>query len=152
MHRLYTMRCLAVGRRLVADPVPDEGRNPANKVSAMKFIFELDQYLPETVRISTEWRATFRLARYSASLSEVRILVSSPASNAQSGRYESVVWVKLASDHRIIVRENSASPTESAHLAIDRAAAAVGRYLRRTKSDQNLTQVADAESPHSKQT
>lgn len=129
----------------------DKGSHPDSKGSAMKFMFELDQYVPETVRISTEWRATFRMARYSASLSEVRVSVRSPAGNAQSGRYESVVWVKLASEHRIIVRENSASPAESTHLAIDRAASAVGRYLRRTKNDLILPQGADAESPHQEQ-
>jgi hypothetical protein len=129
----------------------DKGSHPDSEGSAMKFMFELDQYVPETVRISTEWRATFRMARYSASLSEVRISVRSPAGNAQSGRHESVVWVKLASEHRIIVRENSASPAESAHLAIDRAASAVGRYLRRTKNDLILPRGADAESPHQEQ-
>lgn len=129
----------------------DKGSHPDSEGSAMKFMFELDQYVPETVRISTEWRATFRMARYSASLSEVRVSVRSPAGNAKSGRYESVVWVKLASEHRIIVRENSASPAESAHLAIDRAASAVGRYLRRTKNDLILPRGADAESPHQEQ-
>lgn len=129
----------------------DKGSHPDSEGSAMKFMFELDQYVPETVRISTEWRATFRMARYSASLSEVRVSVRSPAGNAQSGRYESVVCVKLASEHRIIVRENSASPAESAHLAIDRAASAVGRYLRRTKNDLILPRGADAESPHQEQ-
>lgn len=110
----------------------------------MKFTFELDRYIPETVRISTEWRATFRLARFSASLSEVRIFVRSPAGNPQSARYESLVWVKLASEHKIIVQENSASPAEAAHLAIDRAASAVGRYLRRTIRHQMLSNGSDS--------
>ena len=61
-------------------------------------------------------------------------------------------WTLIAlAVHRIIVRENSASPAESAHLAIDRAASAVGRYLRRTKSDLILPRGADAESPHQEQ-
>ena len=45
----------------------------------------------------------------------------------------------------------SDSPAESAHLAIDRAASAVGRYLRRRKNELILPRGADAESPHQEQ-
>ena len=112
----------------------------------MKFTFELDRDVPETVRISTEWRATFRLTRYSASLSEARICVRSPTGNSQSARFECLVWVKLASEHKIIVQESSGSPAEAAHLAIDRAASAVGRYLRHTIRHQMQSQGSEAGS------
>lgn len=112
----------------------------------MKLTFELDRNVPETVRISTEWRATFRLTRFAASLSEVRISVRSPTGNSQSARFEALVWVKLASEHKIVVQESSASPAEAAHLAIDRAASAVGRYLLRTIRHQMLSQGADSGS------
>jgi len=97
----------------------------------MKSIFEIDARLPDTVRISTEWRVSFRLSRYSMLIREIRLSVRAPYANSDSHRYECQVWVALIPEGRVHIQENAANAPEAVAAAVDRAAASIARFARR---------------------
>ncbi len=97
----------------------------------MRLLCEVDSQLPVTIRIHTEWVAAFRLSRFANVIRDVRIVVRTPVSGGQQNRFECLVWVRLLVDGKIIVQESAPSGTEAASTAIDRTAAALGRFARR---------------------
>ena len=97
----------------------------------MKSIFDIDARLPDTVRIGTEWRVSFRLARYSTIIREVRVTVRTPLASRESQRYECQVWATLIPQGKIEIEESGANAPEAVAMAVDRAAAAIARVARR---------------------
>ena len=96
---------------------------------SMKFVCEIDRSLPDTIRMSTEWRSSAKLSRYSEIIRDVRIVVRSSSGNVTSGRFECLIWVRLVSGDQVIMQENSEYVSDALTRAIDRVATAVAQHF-----------------------
>lgn len=96
----------------------------------MKMRIELDDRIPETVRISAEWRIAFQLSRYSAEIEEVLIQVFADE-HSGGPPFQCTAMVKLQSESTFTIHERSDQPGMAISTAIDRIASSVRRLVRR---------------------
>jgi hypothetical protein len=99
----------------------------------VKFVCDLDPDIPETVRMHLEWRTAFRMTRFLDVVRDMKVQVRSPLPDPTTSRYECCVVVRLL-DHDtdgITVQESADDPNEAISVAIDRAAANLGRQVQR---------------------
>ena len=102
----------------------------------MKMRIELDGRIPETVRISAEWRIAFQLSRYSAEIDDVLIQIVADEHSGDAP-FQCTAMVKLQSASTFTLHERSDQPGMAISTAIDRIASSVRRLVRRQSRISN---------------
>lgn len=115
----------------------------------MKFLYEIDSGIPDTVRISSEWRATFRLSRFADLIQEVHIQLRPPQSNRTISRFECRIRISLHRGREIVVQEHSDVASLAASTGIDRASSAVGRFAQRQARNHRRAEQKRCQEPFS---
>lgn len=96
----------------------------------MKMRIELDDRIPETVRINAEWRLAFQLSRYSTEIDSLHIRIIADDGTGDTA-FQCIGEVQLQSNAKMTFNERSDQPSIAVSTTIDRIASSVGRLVRR---------------------
>jgi hypothetical protein len=114
------------------------------ELAFMKLKIDLGAGVPDTIRISADWRAAFQLSRYSSVLDCVLFQIEEAVSD-RDVRFQCSATVKLYSELAFTLQERSVDASTAVFNVIDRVASSVRRIVRRhTRICSNRGFQADA--------